>query len=145
MDKRDGKLRRISQTKLTVKVPEQDVRGRTVVDRTGTILGVVDDLLIDDREETIRFLCVASGGFFGIGATRRLIPTGAIVAITVDAVRVDRAWGHVASGKGYDVALTTAPDYRGELYAYYGYAPVAHPNDAHLGALDLFREDSRKR
>lgn len=116
MDKRDAGLHRISQTLLTVKSPDRDVRGRAVVDSAGAPIGVVDDLLIDLQEEKVRFLRVAVGGILGVGAAHHLVPTAAITAITPHAVHIDRSREHVVGGPGYDVALTTDPAYGGELY-----------------------------
>jgi sporulation protein YlmC with PRC-barrel domain len=54
-------LRSISDDKLETSDPAEDVRGRRVLDNTGQDIGEVDDLLVDDRQHKVRFLCVASG------------------------------------------------------------------------------------
>jgi len=40
-------------------------RGRTVVDRHRDEVGRVEDLLVDERENRVRFLRVGEGGFLG--------------------------------------------------------------------------------
>jgi len=124
-------LHRMSDSKLTIKNPDEDVRGRKVMDKAGAEIGVVNDLLIDGRERKVRFLRVGSGGMLGLGTTQALIPVEAITAVTTDAVHIDHTREHVVGGPGYDAALTTARNYWGELYGYYGYAPHGHPNYQH--------------
>ena len=133
-------LHRISDTTLTVKDPDEDVRGRKVVDKAGEEIGVVNDLLIDDRELKVRFLRVGSGGILGLGATQILIPVEAVTRVTAEAVHIEHTRAHVAGGPGYDVALTTARDYWGELYGYYGYSPHEHPNYTHPDILGRARD-----
>lgn len=126
-------LHRMSDSKLTIKEPDEDVRGRKVVDKAGEVIGVVGDLLIDDRELKVRFLRVASGGFLGRGAAHYLLPVEAITGVTAEAVHIGHTHAQVAGGPGYDPALTTGRDYWGELYGYYGYASHGHPNYLHPG------------
>jgi len=66
-------IRRLSDSKLTVKHPDEDVRGRKVLDKAGEDIGTVDELFIDDRESKVRFLRVEAGGVLGIGAKVVLI------------------------------------------------------------------------
>lgn len=75
-------LRSLSDTDLTVSTSAEDVRGRTVKDKDGKEIGKVDDLLIDESDDKIRFMRVESGGFLGIGETKVLIPIDAIAQIT---------------------------------------------------------------
>src|SRR3712207_5286060 len=86
---RTATLHRLGETGLTVSFPEEDVRGRNVVDRSGEELGTVDDLLVDAAEHKVRFLQVASGGVLGLGAQKVMIPVDAISRITDEAVHVD--------------------------------------------------------
>jgi hypothetical protein len=60
-------LRSIGDDRLTTTDPDEDVRGRTVLDNTGKNVGAVDDLLVDDREHKVRLLRVTAGGFLGVG------------------------------------------------------------------------------
>lgn len=69
-----GTLYRLGETDQTVADPAADVRGRTVVDRHGEEVGRVDDLLVDDRENRVRFPRVGERGLLGIGRTHYLGP-----------------------------------------------------------------------
>jgi sporulation protein YlmC with PRC-barrel domain len=115
-------LRSISDDKLETGDPAEDVRGRNVLDNTGKDIGNVDDLLIDDREHKVRFLRVATGGFWGLGETKFLIPVDAIAKVDDETVQVDQTREHVASGPQYDPALMNVP-YLTDVYGHYGYSP----------------------
>jgi sporulation protein YlmC with PRC-barrel domain len=115
-------LRRLGESGLTVSFPEEDVRGRRVLDREGEELGTVDDLLVDDRDHKVRFLQVASGGILGLGEQKVMIPVDAIAQIVEDAVHVDQTREHVAGAPRYDPSVTR-DTYWEEVYGYYGYGP----------------------
>ncbi len=119
-------LLRLSDTALTLSHPEEDVRGRKVIDASGEQIGHVDDLMIDDQEKKVRFLQVASGGFLGIGRTKVLIPVDVIQKITPEAVQIDRTREHVAGSPPYDPEVTDQPDWS-VYYAYYGADPFWAP------------------
>lgn len=128
-----GKLIKLGDTDLTVANSAQDIRGRMVVDRYGEELGHVDALLIDDRENRVRFLQIASGGFLGIGEQTVLIPVDAITRLTDDQVVVDQTRKRVASAPAYDPDLVYDQDFYGGLYGYYGYAPYWGPGYVYPG------------
>ena len=117
-----GTLHRLNDTTLTVADPTEDVRGRKVLDAAGEEIGEVDDLLIDDRENKVRFLQVASGGFLGIGATKFLIPVDAVTRLDHDHVHVNQTREKVAGAPRYDPEMVEEPDW-GAYYGYYGYGP----------------------
>jgi len=119
-------LHRLGETGLTVSFPEEDVRGRNIVDRAGEELGTVDDLLVDDAEYKVRFLQVASGGVLGLGAQKVMIPVDAISRITDEAVHVDLERERVAGAPHYDPTITR-DTYWEEVYGYYGYGPYWSP------------------
>ena len=131
-DNASATLRKLSDSNLTVAFPDEDVRGRTVLDRSEEEIGEVDDLIIDDREAKVRFLQVASGGFLGIGEDKFMLPVDAITRITDDAVHIDRTRGQVAGAPRYDPAVVRH-DYWNDLYGYppywapgYVYPPFPH-------------------
>ena len=119
-------LLRLSETGLTVSFPEEDVRGRKVLDRAGEEVGTVDDLLVDDVEHKVRFLQVACGGILGLGEQKVMIPVDAIVRITDEAVQIDQERERVAGAPRYDPTITR-DTYWEELYGYYGYGPYWAP------------------
>ncbi len=119
-------LLRLSDTTLGLAHPDEDIRGRRVIDRNGEDIGEVDDLMIDDQEKKVRFLQVATGGFLHIGRTKFLIPVDVIQKITPDEVRIDRTRENVAGAPPYDPEVTEDPDWEA-YYAYYGAAPFWAP------------------
>jgi sporulation protein YlmC with PRC-barrel domain len=120
-----GKLIRLSDTGLDVADPEEDIRGRSVVDRDGHEIGEIEDLYIDPQNSQVQCIHVtgtASGG----EETDLLIPVDAIVRITEEQVHIDRTREHVHGGPRYNPDLVDAT-YLGSLYGYYGYAPFWGP------------------
>ena len=118
-------LHRLHDIGETVANPDEDVRGRKVLDTMGKEIGTVEGLMVDDAQNKVRFLRVEAGGFLGIGATHLMIPVDAITAITADAVTIDRGGEQLRGAPRYDPALINEPDeqYWGGLYSYYGYGP----------------------
>lgn len=126
-------LVKLGQTDLTVEDPREDVRGRKVLDRDGEELGRVHGLMIDDRENKVRFLEVSGGGFLGIGDHTVLIPVDAITKIDDEHVHVDQTRQHVAGGPKYDPDLAKYPDYWLGYYGYYGVSPFWAPGYMYPG------------
>jgi CBS domain-containing protein/sporulation protein YlmC with PRC-barrel domain len=120
-------LVRLNDTDLTLADPAEDIRGRKAVDMAGEELGEVDDLLIDEREQKVRFLEVSSGGFLGLGATKFLLPVEAITRITDDAVYINQSRERVAGAPGYDPTLVDERYVR-DVYSHYGYPPYWGPD-----------------
>jgi len=126
-------LSKLSEAGRTVATGDEDVRGRKVLDRDGEDVGRVDDLLIDDDEQKVRFLLVAHGGFLGIGDTKSYIPVDAVTRITEDEVHIDQAREHVAGAPKYDPDVVVEPDYYSGIYGYYGYMPFWGPGYLYPG------------
>jgi sporulation protein YlmC with PRC-barrel domain len=124
-------LLRLSDTELTVADPAEDVRGRKVVDKDGETIGEVSDLIVDDRETHVRFLEVASGGLFGLGRQKSLIPVDAITRISDDAVYINQTRQRIAEAPPYDPDLIHEDvgdeSYYGHVYRHYGYPPYWGP------------------
>lgn len=100
----------------------EDIRTRKVVDAAGEDIGEIEELLVDDQEEKVRFLRVASGGFLGLGQSKVLIPVEAISKIDHHVVHVDQTRERIVGAPGYDPELVDDHYYEG-LYGYYGYQP----------------------
>jgi sporulation protein YlmC with PRC-barrel domain len=115
-------LVRLTDTDLTPAHSGDDVRGKTVVDRSDNEIGEVDDLVIDAEKRRVRLLQVGSGGFLGIGKQKVLVPVDAVTAVD-DVVHVDTDREHVASGPVYDPDLVLQQDTVAGLYDYYGMLP----------------------
>ena len=107
----------------TIDGSTHDVRGREVKDKDGAGIGRVADLLVDDREEKVRFLLVEHGGFLGFGEKTTLIPVDAVTKITEDEVFVDQSGERVAAAPGYDPDLVDDRPYHAGIYSHYGYGP----------------------
>lgn len=111
----------------TVSGSDDDIRGRMVRDTNGQDVGKIEHLLIDNHEQKVRFMEVASGGFLHLGETKSFIPVEAITRIDADVVHISPTREHVAGAPTYDpdlVAADTDPisgDYFSSLYPYYGY------------------------
>jgi sporulation protein YlmC with PRC-barrel domain len=125
------KLLRLSDTQLTVADPAEDVRRRDVIDNDGERIGEVSDLIVDDRETRVRFLEVASGGLFGLGRQKSLIPVDAIVRIDDEAVHINQTRQRISEAPPYDPDLIKEEvgdeSYYGHVYRHYGYPPYWGP------------------
>jgi sporulation protein YlmC with PRC-barrel domain len=120
-------LVKLSDTNLTLADRAEDIRGRDVFDTAGEEVGEVDDLFVDEQEQKVRFLQVASGGFLGLGATKFLIPVDAITRITEDAVYISQTRERLAGVPRYDPSLVDER-YLRDVYGYYGYSPYWGPD-----------------
>ncbi len=126
-----GTLYRLGETDQTVADPAADVRGRTVVDRHGEEVGRVDDLLVDDRENRVRFPRVGGSGLLGIGRTHYLAPVDAVVSVDTDRVCIAQERGRMGDLPGYDPELADRPDYYDSVYGWRGTAPFRGPGHAY--------------
>ncbi len=107
----------------TVDGSVNDIRGRKVKDSDGAAIGTVADLLVDDRQEKVRFLLVEHGGILGFGQEKTLIPVEAVTTITEHEVSIDQSRERVASAPGYTPHLIDDRPYHAEIYNHYGYTP----------------------
>jgi sporulation protein YlmC with PRC-barrel domain len=126
-DESRRKLWRLSDTQLTVADPAEGVRRRDVIDKDAERIGEVSDLMVDDRETRVRFLEVASGGLFGLGRQKSLIPVDAIVRIDDEAVHINQTRQRISKAPPYDPDLINEEvgdeSYYGDVYRHYGYRP----------------------
>jgi sporulation protein YlmC with PRC-barrel domain len=117
IDDGDAVLVRLTDTGRTVADPTNDIRGRAVLDETGTKLGTVDDLLIDAHGRRVRFLRVVRGGVLGFGVTPCYVPVTAVTHVG-DVVHV-RMSGDAAPRRAvYDPELISISDHSGSDYRY---------------------------
>lgn len=113
---------RLRDNAKTVSSSDEDIRGRVVKDKDGQDLGKIEGLMIDDLDQRVRFMEVATGGLLGFGERKSFIPVEAITQITADEVHIDRTRAHVAGAPSYDPAVVTEDaGYFFSLYPYYGY------------------------
>lgn len=98
-------LSRLHDIDRTVSSSDEDIRGRMVKDKDGRDIGKIEHLLIDDVEQKVRCMEVASGGFLGLGKTKSFIPVEAITRITADDIYISPTREHVAAAPRYDPDL----------------------------------------
>ncbi|WP_433405748.1 PRC-barrel domain-containing protein [Streptomyces sp. CA-146814] len=116
-------LTKLSDSPHVIASPDEDILGRKVTDRSGTEIGKVGDLVIDENEQRVRFLILEHGGLLGIGGKETYIPVDAVSEVTDDRVHIDRTRDDVAQAPGYDPELLDQNEYYGSLYSHYGYTP----------------------
>ncbi len=114
---------KLGDSDLMLAEREEDVRGRTAIDRDGEKIGEVKSLLIDDEAAKVRLLELDSGGFLGLGGETRLVPVDAVTGLGEDTVYVDATREHVHASPVYDPKLVDEETYFGAVYDYYGYTP----------------------
>lgn len=113
---------RLHDSGRTVAGFDEDIRGRMVKDRHGRKIGKIEYLLIDEVDQKVRFLEVASGGFLHLGETKSFIPVEAITRITKSDVHIGSTREHVAGVPAYDPDLVVADArYLYDLHPYYGF------------------------
>ncbi len=113
-------LHRLKDSDLQLTDPKADIRGHKVKDVAGEEIGKVDELLVDEEEQKVRFLEVASGGLLGLGETKFLIPVEAVARITEAEVDINQTRAKVAGAPRYDPDLRER-QHLSEVYGYYGY------------------------
>ncbi|HEX4401628.1 MAG TPA: PRC-barrel domain-containing protein [Galbitalea sp.] len=114
---------RLRDTGQTIADPRQDVRGRTVTDATGMIVGKITALIVDDKEWKVRLLQITSGGRWGARTRTAFLPVEAIHHISSTNVQVDRASTHVSSGPRYDPQTIDQIALFARTYGHYNVAP----------------------
>ena len=115
-------LRKLRDTDQTISSSDEDIRGRRVKDKDGRDIGKIEGLMVDDVEQKVRFIEVATGGFLGFGETRSFIPVEAITRISEGEVSISHTGDRVAGAPRYDPSLVaTDTHYFFNLYPYYGY------------------------
>jgi sporulation protein YlmC with PRC-barrel domain len=107
----NDKLVKLSDTNETVVTGDKDIRGRSVKDKNGEDIGKVEDLLVDLRENKVRFLVVGSGGFLGLGETKSFIPVDAVSQIADGEVHIDQTRERAAGAPRYDPELVNDRQY----------------------------------
>ncbi len=113
---------KLSDTKLTLSSPGEDIRGRKAVDSLGEELGNVDELMIDANERKVRFIRISSGGFLGMGKTHFLIPVDAISWIDAKIVHINHDRSKFVGAPKYNPDMVDRA-YLDSIYGYYDYSP----------------------
>ncbi|MEV0902766.1 PRC-barrel domain-containing protein [Actinoplanes sp. NPDC049802] len=127
MNVESGTLMRLDDSGRLLADPDQDVRGRTVLDCDGHEIDTVVDLLIDPEQRKVRLLVVEHGGLFGVGAMPLLIPVETVCQVTDGVVRLDRTRVQVAEAPQYAPDLVDREEPLTDLYGYYGFTAFIPP------------------
>lgn len=114
---------RLGDRGQTIVGPANDIRGREVNDRDGEGIAKVAELLVDDREEKVRFLLIEHGGFLGFRATKTLLPVDAITKIAADEVFINQSRERVATAPRYAPTLVNDRPHHSSVYDHYGIPP----------------------
>lgn len=122
-------LEPLSQTRLSLVDPQEDIRGRKVFDREGEEIGKVDDVFIDPTERRARFLSVKSGDVLGLGGKKLLIPVDAITPVAQDKVVINHRRDRIVAGPQVDSKFEKGADQAADTdavvlacYEFYGIA-----------------------
>lgn len=120
-----AKLVKLADSDFGLRDSGEDIRGRTVLDRSKEEIGDVEALLIDDDERRVRFLEVKTDSFLGLGGKKVMIPVDAITSVDDESVHIDQTREHVTGGPAYDPDLVHDDDvtWAADVYGWYGYAP----------------------
>jgi sporulation protein YlmC with PRC-barrel domain len=123
----DARLRLLSESTFTFANPYQDVRGWMVKDTNGTDLGHLEDVLIDEAAEKVRFLKVAHGGILGFGVSHSFIPIEEVTAVAHGQITVATPAEKVAAAPRFDPELVDTSQHLENLYNYYGHKARSAP------------------
>jgi sporulation protein YlmC with PRC-barrel domain len=124
-------LEPLSQTRLELFDPMEDVRGRKVFDREGEEIGKVDDVFIDPTERRARFFSVKSGDVLGLGGKKLLIPIDAVSLVAQDKVVINHRRDRIVAGpqvdREFEKGAAQAADTEAVVLACYEFYGIAQP------------------
>lgn len=118
-------LEKLKDSDLAFADESMDIRGRKVVDRSGSQIGHVSALFIDENERKIRMPAIRAGGFLEIGSRHFLLPVDAVTHVSKDEVRISETQERLEHAPVYDPALIDEPtqEHWEPFYGYDGLSP----------------------
>jgi len=117
-------LEPLSASALQLADPADDLRGRTVCDRTGASIGTVEEVWFDGDKLRARMVEVSHGGLLGLGQRHQLIPMEAIRGRDEKNVYVDRDRDEIVNGPEFwSDDITDMELHYLSVYSWYGLAP----------------------
>ena len=99
----------INESHLALADGADDIRDRSVVDRSLALLGRVDDLFIDEDEGRVCFLRISLGPDLSGRAITFLVPTEAITEVSAETIRTDLSRPHKSMHPLYNPGLVMRP------------------------------------
>jgi hypothetical protein len=113
-----GALLKLSECRLELAGPEQDMRGRTLLDASGERAGRVRNVFIDGQGR-VGFMEITAGGALGFRKARLLVPVELVTRVTKDAVQVNESRERLRRAPSFRRSMTAEP-YLEDVYSYYG-------------------------
>ena len=109
--------------------PKEDVRGLVVLDKNGETLGQVEELLVDEQQDKVRFLQIKSGGFLGLGHEMLVISVDTITRVDDTHIHINQTRQTVAEAPAYDpnLPMERQEEYWRGIYVHYGLGPFWGP------------------
>jgi sporulation protein YlmC with PRC-barrel domain len=114
----------LTSSGLELDDPSRDLRGRDVVDRNGSTVGTVAEMLIDPGLRVPRLLVLETGGgLLGMGKKQYLVPLEAVQA-DGSQVRINWTKEEITNEPEYHLADGEEEELQyGQVYAAYGIRP----------------------
>ena len=123
-------VRKLRSTDLASVDFTKDTRGQVVVDESGSQVGLVDALFIDDAQRRIRFLRVSADGPANSDGRKFIVPVDAVRRIRGGTIHLDRERSALAAAPNDD-SVFSAPHDVARLYQHYGFDPFWQPTYAY--------------
>ena len=116
-------LTKLSDTKLPLEEPWQDMRGLDVYDIQDEQIGSVQDLYVDREVRLASYLVVSAGGFLGLGKKHFLIPVEEVSRdVGEERVTVTQNREKVLNSPEFDPDVSVPDaDLQRAIDAYYGH------------------------
>ena len=114
----------LTSSGLELDDPSRDLRGRDVIDRDGSTVGTVAEMLIDPGLRVPRLLVLETGGgLLGMGKKQYLVPLEAVHA-DGSQVRIQRSKDQITNEPEYHLADGEEEELQYvQVYAAYGIRP----------------------
>lgn len=116
-------LVKLSASDVSLEPPEEDLRGRILLDSGGKELGDIEEVYVDTNEDKIRFVEVRTGGILGLGKKPCLIPVEAAEEVTPGSVKVSHSEEVIIGSPEFDPDGDILPELLRAVYEHYGYSP----------------------
>ena len=106
-----------------------DIKGQDVLDANGENIGKIESLLVDSRTGKVEYITLTSGGIFGVGGDKYLIPWQALRAASgqEDKLQVNLSSERLKNAPKGDEVPSQAQSR--EIHQFYGVSPEWQENN----------------